>query len=486
MTRIRLFVALSVVVVLAVSCGGGDESASQPTEPGVQEPSVTLPAESVTQSESDTAAVWVPLGDRFGWCTDLQSAWERHGVALLAAVTAVTGVTLAAAAASDATDELDRAAAAERLNATKLDARDVIRVYDATASDYPRGRGVDFLAALSQIGDTNRDNGTKGVAYGRASDAFAAAASPEETALLRHFGEFVFLGDPDDVLGVSAPAAVVASVAVVDAFDAARSGFFIFDADDVLDDVIAIRLTLHAARDASAETLSAAPGGSNLSAVPEFIFADAIDGVNRFGKSAVDTVEDMTFPLQWVYELLANGDDAAAAAEVDAVMDDFDALEAELTAVVVSIEDIFDNFAEIGYGYIRFPEGDENYGRAADVIDVAAVEVAASRAGFDAAVEVAFDDIAQRRAAFLSAVDDAHAAVAAPYDAAEEARRVAATAGLPAWTAATEALAIEIHETNSSLIYPLLDFVAETAAVESLMHSPAWPALQTSLADSCA
>ena len=484
MHRIRALVSVVVVAVVAVSCGGGDEPVAQPAGSDTQEAQpVTQPDEGVTQPAPETTAVWVPLGDRFEWCTDLQAAWERHSTALQAAVTAVTDFTQTAAAASGATDELDRAAALERLDAAEHNAGDVIRTYDATSSDYPQGQGVDFLAAMSEVGDSTRIDGTKAVAYGRASDAFAAAASPEEVALLRHFGDIVFRRGTGEASGVPTPAAVAASIAVANAFDTALVGAASVEPYDLFPGAIGILDALEATIRAPAETLSAAPRGTNLDSVPENTFAGAIEDVGGFLGSANDTNEISERGLWAVYSHLGNGDQAAAAAEADAVMGAFDALEAELAVMVASVDDDFASFTEVGYGYIRYLEGDD-YEQAAGLVDAAVVEVNATRAGFDAAVEAALDDIAQARAAFLDAVDDARAAAAAPFDAVETTRRVAAAEGGPAWAAAAEAHAIRVQQEQGPA-YVFMDFLVETAAVESLMRSSGWPALQASLVESC-
>ena len=239
-SRICLFVAsFSAVVVLAAACGGGgddNEQASQ-ADPVPDEGPGLAASEGDQHDQRDTESgpvaeldgVQVHLGDRFAWCADVQSAWDTNNDALRAALAAAADYNAAAAAFSASADELDQAAALEQMHALEQHARDIISRYVAHASsDTQPGLMSAFRSEITQLNDGAE--GTKGVAYERARDAFEAAASQQDAAVLNVLNEFLAIlrASPSDeqryarLRALPMPPALEASFAITDA-EAARN-----------------------------------------------------------------------------------------------------------------------------------------------------------------------------------------------------------------------------------------------------------------------
>ena len=217
MFRTRLILALLAVVVLAGACGGDDSDQAEraPNE----RPSIAASDADQRDVERGTVAELAPvqLGDRFEWCADLQDALERNQDGLRAALVAVADYNDALIALSDAADELDRAEAIEQIDALEQRADDLIDAYnDRASSDTRPGLASSFHAEIRTL--NAGAEGTRGVAYARAREAFEAAASPEESNLLGEFWAIFYL-DSDEVATLRAlalPASVQASIGVMD------------------------------------------------------------------------------------------------------------------------------------------------------------------------------------------------------------------------------------------------------------------------------
>ena len=188
-TRSRLLAAVLVVVVVAGACGSDDGGQADPAriEVGVtgSGPDSGDGDQAATHSGAGTPDVAgaaqpttaVVVGDRFEWCAPVREAWEGHTEALAAAARAAEALSGAVAAHAAATDELDRAEAAAA-------AQDAQGAYDEarwTADSAAWGAiGPLLKSAASSSGSTDD---TLAIAYARAWDAFAAAATPAEVAL---------------------------------------------------------------------------------------------------------------------------------------------------------------------------------------------------------------------------------------------------------------------------------------------------------------
>ena len=146
------------------------------------------------------------------WCADLQDARDSHDASLAEALRAVGAHNQALADARAATDELDRAAALEQLDALGDRADDAISRYH-DSDDGGAAALVWELWSLSGNGE-----GTKGVAYSRAWEAFVAVGEPQQQTLLAHFPAF-FFGWSDRQPAEDPPEAVAAAVALLGAHE---------------------------------------------------------------------------------------------------------------------------------------------------------------------------------------------------------------------------------------------------------------------------
>ena len=220
MRRNRLLAVLVLVVMVAAACGGDDSEQADPTaNPATVVPtSDTEPVadrRNIERLGTEAEPAQVQLGERFAWCLDVQLAWHNNLDALRGTLAAVVDYNDAVVALNDATDELDRAAAIELIDELEERAYDFIRVHYVRAS-----------AFYAQITELNIGaEGSKGVAYTRAREAFQAAASPQDSTLLREFEAIRRAQDLDEVArlqGLPLSPAVKAAIDVV-AVRAARA-----------------------------------------------------------------------------------------------------------------------------------------------------------------------------------------------------------------------------------------------------------------------
>lgn len=227
MPRTRLIVATLVVGLLAVACGGDD------TEPSDSSAQVGLSADAAATSGADagdgaeTAPVVelavepVRLGARFGWCTDVQGAWDSAANSLSATIGVVAAYYEALLAADNATDDLDRAEAAERAAALEQlvdDALDGYAAVIAAATGEPRTAATDLLQVVEGVA-TASAGGSQAVAYQRARDAYTAVASEADMTLLEEFFGIqhywkLEVDERAGQLGLPLPAAVAATLKV--------------------------------------------------------------------------------------------------------------------------------------------------------------------------------------------------------------------------------------------------------------------------------
>ena len=236
-SRICLFVAsFSAVVVLAAACGGGGDDNEQATQadsvpdedPGLAASDGDQHDQRDTESGpvTELEGVRVHLGDRFAWCADVQSAWDTNNDALRAALAAAADYNAADEVFSASADELDQAAALEQMHALEQHARDIISRYVAYASSDTRpGLMSAFRSEIAQLNDGAE--GTKGVAYERARDAFEAAASQQDAVVLSEFLAILRASPSDEqryarLRALPMPPALEASFAITDA-EAARN-----------------------------------------------------------------------------------------------------------------------------------------------------------------------------------------------------------------------------------------------------------------------
>lgn len=189
----RLFVAsLSVVVVSVAACGSDTDNdqadtastvSPQPAEPDAAQPettqSETAPS---TEGASATAAqptTAVQLGNRFEWCAEVQTGWDGHTAALMAADEATEALSRAAAAHAAATDELDAAEAAAVLEAAEYAYLDALGGVDWHAE-----AAIEPLLRSAAPEDWHGDD-TQDIAYARAWEAFTSHATPAELDLVQ-------------------------------------------------------------------------------------------------------------------------------------------------------------------------------------------------------------------------------------------------------------------------------------------------------------
>ena len=193
----RVFISSVVAVLVVASACGGDDDLADPAriEVGVavSGPDSGDGDQTATQGDAGTpdvegidAAVStegaaqpttaVVVGDRFEWCAPVREAWDSYTEASAAVARAAETLSGAVGAHAAATDELDRAEAAAA-------------VQDAQAA-YDEARGTADSVAWWAIGpllesaasSSGSTDDTLGIAYGRAWEAFAAAATPAEVA----------------------------------------------------------------------------------------------------------------------------------------------------------------------------------------------------------------------------------------------------------------------------------------------------------------
>ena len=233
----RLIAATLVVALVAVACGGDDIDVAEPLE---QQPVVNGGESAAVDRDvasSDVAEAATPpapvesvrLGARFGWCTDVQGAWDSAADSLSATIGVVASYYEALLAADNATDDLDRAEAAERAAALQQhldDALDGYLAVLAAASREPRTAATDLLQVAQGVA-TGAGGGTQAVAYGRARGAYAAAAGEADMTLLEEFFGIqhywkLETGERAEQLELPLPAAVHATLNIRELLDPHR------------------------------------------------------------------------------------------------------------------------------------------------------------------------------------------------------------------------------------------------------------------------
>lgn len=499
MRRTHPLAAVVVLVVIAAACGGDDGDQADPApEPAMAVPtSVAEPAADRRDIEQlSTAAELAPvqLGDRFAWCLDVQIAWQSNLDALRAALAAVVDHNEALVALSNATDELDRAEAIEQIDEFEERADDLIRVYHAWAS-----------GLYQQVRELNTGvEGSKGVAYTRAREAFEAAASPQDSALLSEFEAIRRAQDLDEIARLQALPLSPAVKAAID-FTAARGGLSAvelpsFDPVRSARDAVkfAIRATgyrdhVAAAADAQAE-ISAYGHLMDIDlATPARAYVEASADYPATIRLAFDTAkaafnEAADEPRSAAYDAVREVFEEAVAAAYDAAREVFE----EAVAALKPAEDAYtqaytaawDAASDETIAAIRDLKHDTDDAReAARASAWAGIEDAQNAVSSQAEQEVRDARDAAAAAADEALVTDAR-------EAAAETARASRAEGLAAAVVA-EAV-VNQFDSGRIQVQPMgLDpgtfvyFVVTAVVVESLVHSNAWAALQQSLTETC-
>ena len=192
---IRLVTLLLTVVLLAAACGG--EGAPEPGDAQTDATAVAaddgddLPSTDASERTDQPDAGQEPepqpdagpepepqlpvrLGDRFGWCADIQHDWDRLDEIQIQLDIMDTAYLEAVEALDAAIDELDRA---EAWNVLMLADEDYLRILPMLAD---AAEAAVTPLALSEYGRED----TEVIAIRRAQDAFFAAAAPELVELM--------------------------------------------------------------------------------------------------------------------------------------------------------------------------------------------------------------------------------------------------------------------------------------------------------------
>ena len=212
MPRPRIFAAGIAFVLVAAACGGGDPAdveegasavtaasdgdgpetpgASTTPDPDQQEDSPseaapTSPVEPEVPAEPDTVVEYVPiqLGDRFGWCAEVQATWDDYDRSLAKMLDAETTLQQAEDVYDSATDELDRAEALIELEKAQRRFPEAVEAHDA--GRHRAANGVAWTHQLQQGGSTH----PQGVAYTRAWSAFVDHADEPTLAAIDGYEE---------------------------------------------------------------------------------------------------------------------------------------------------------------------------------------------------------------------------------------------------------------------------------------------------------
>ena len=484
MSRTRLLAALVVVVVVASACGGdGGGGADPAAEPATVVP--TSAAEPVADRRDierlGTGAEFggVQLGERFAWCGDAEDAWRRNLDALGVALAAVVDHNEAVVALNDASDELDRAEAIEQLDELEERAEDLIGDYHRRAS-----------ALYTQIGELNAGaEGSRGVAYTRAVEAFEAGASPQELALLREFEAIWRLRDLDGVArleGLALSPAVEAAIGFA-SVRAVRRAVELPSFDTVRNATRAVNLSIKNT-DFQRQVIAAAVAHAEVSVYGHLMDTDLTTAARAYLEASADHSETITLAYQAAE---AAADDAAGEARSAA----YDAAQVVFTEAVAALKSAEDAYMQ---AYEAAWDAAAEQTRAA-VRDLRRTTKeardgawASARAGLDDARHAVTSQADQRvraaRDATEAAADEALATDAR--ETAAEAARASRAEGLVAAVVAEAVVnqfdsgRIRVHTmdlTPTTFAY----FVVRAVAVESLIGSDAWAALQQSLAEAC-
>ena len=444
----------------------------------------------------------VRLGSRFEWCLDVQGTWDRHEEGLRAALARVAEYNEAAVVLSSTVDELDRAEAIERLDSLERRARDAIDAYNAVA--WLDARASTEAALIDEVRQLNDGTeGTKGVAYARAFEAFQGVASPQEATLLSALPDILTISYSQQehferLLPLSLPVAVQASIGAYAPLVAHRHA-----------EVPSTSAITHARRalrraigdsEYADEIVRAAGRLADIAVFVHLLSADTQAVADYLAAADTYSDEAAKYPetVGLAYEAAANaaageiGDDDAADVAYDAAIGILESAYDTLKSAHAALVDAGDTLRE------ALPEET----RAA--IDATADEGAAAvRAAQESARRFVGDVDEETHNRALGAVEasidaaktaaDETLAEDAP-EAAAEALRASRGAGL-ATTVAAEAVLIRFemghfaHIDADGYFRIRLDgfakFLVDSVAVETLLSSNAWSAVQQSLAESC-
>ena len=482
MRRVRLLAVLVAFVVVAAACGDDDGDQSDPVpEPATVVPtSVAEPAadrRDIEQFSTAAESAQVQLGDRFGWCLEVQVAWNGNLDALRAALAAVVDHNEALVAFNDATDELDRAEAIERIDELEERADDLIRVYHVWASGF-----------YAQIRDLNAGvEGSKGVAYTRAREAFEAAASPQDLTLLSEFEAIRRAQDLDEI--AQALPLSPAVKAAID-FTAARSSPSALELPSLgsiggAGDAVKFAIRDTGYRD---HIIAAADAQAETSAYGHLMDIDLATPARAYVEASSDYAAKIRIAFDEANAAFNEAADEPRSAAYDAAREVFE----EAVAALKPAEDAYTQ----AYAAAWDAASDETTAAIRDLRHDTDDAREAARASAWAGLEDAQNAVSSQTEQELRAARDAAAAAAdealatIAREAATEAARASRTEGLVAAVVA-EAVVNQFDSDRIKVQTMGLDpgtfvhFVVTAVVVESLIRSNAWAALQQSLTQAC-
>ena len=124
----------------------------------------------------------VLLGDRFEWCSYVETLWAADAVAYEAHQAALTALGHAEDAYNAATDDLDRAEAQQAIQ----DAREVLEMTEWAHTGGREALREDLALANPTLREAPQHS--REVAYARAWSAFMSAADPDTVAAVEDYG----------------------------------------------------------------------------------------------------------------------------------------------------------------------------------------------------------------------------------------------------------------------------------------------------------
>ena len=511
---VRLCSRLAIIVAalaLLGACGDGSDAGSPDVGSGGAEAAGGGSGDAGSagaEPSREAVAGGVRLGGRFEWCGDVQGAWDRHEDALGAALAAVAAYNEAVAALDGATDELDRAEAIARVDAVERRATAAIDAYHMAASpSTSAATEVTFGDEVRHLNDGSE--GTRGVAYGRALEAFGSVASPQQAALLAELpdilaGSFFERESVDRLLALRLPEAVRASIGVYAPLVAHRHA-------DV-PSVGAVVYAGHALRRAIgaseyASEVARAAGYAADFAIYRHLLDAELQAVADF-LAAVDAYTAEAAKHTETVKLAHRAATTAASAEIGTgdYTADGDVAEVAYRAAMETLTDAHD--ALKGTRAVVVETGETSRDAVSDetraAIDATADEGAAAyqadREATRYVVRDAGEAVHDETLDAIEGVIDAAKAAAdetltkdAP-EAAAEAVRVSRGDGLASAVAAIAVLNRfemgHFADTDTDGHYRIrrpafVDFLVDAVAVETLLRGDPWKALQQSLAASC-